>query len=45
MNIFMVIVNPILIVIPCHRVIENNGGLGGNRGGLDIEVKLLNFEE
>lgn len=43
MNIFKVIINPLLIVIPCHRVIENNGGLGGNIVGLDIEVKLLNF--
>ena len=29
--------NPCGIVIPCHRVIWSNGGLGGFRGGYDEE--------
>ena len=29
--------NPCGIVIPCHRVIWSNGGLGGFRGGYDDE--------
>ncbi len=36
--------NPILIVIPCHRVIGENGNLVGFAGGLDIKKKLLNLE-
>ena len=36
--------NPLPIVIPCHRVIAKNGGLGGYRGGLDMKIKLLEFE-
>ena len=28
--------NPLMIVIPCHRVIAAGGGLGGYSGGLDI---------
>lgn len=37
--------NPILIVIPCHRVIGKNGKLVGYGGGLDIKEKLLNLEK
>jgi methylated-DNA-[protein]-cysteine S-methyltransferase len=36
--------NPILITIPCHRVIGKNGALTGYRGGLDMKVKLLQLE-
>jgi len=36
--------NPLPIVIPCHRVIAKNGGLGGYGGGLDMKIKLLEFE-
>lgn len=36
--------NPLLIVIPCHRVIQSNGSLGGFGAGVDIKVKLLNIE-
>ena len=36
--------NPLPIVIPCHRVIAKNGNLGGYRGGLDMKIKLLEFE-
>ncbi|WP_088072597.1 methylated-DNA--[protein]-cysteine S-methyltransferase [Gottfriedia luciferensis] len=36
--------NPILIVIPCHRVIGKNGSLTGYRGGLDMKLNLLELE-
>lgn len=36
--------NPICIIIPCHRVINSNGELGGYSGGLDIKKKLLEIE-
>ena len=37
--------NPIIIVIPCHRVIGKNGSLVGYGGGLDIKEYLLNHEK
>ncbi|MBD3168400.1 MAG: methylated-DNA--[protein]-cysteine S-methyltransferase [candidate division Zixibacteria bacterium] len=36
--------NPIPIVIPCHRVIKSDGGLGGFGGGLPMKEKLLKIE-
>lgn len=33
--------NPIPLIIPCHRVIETGGGLGGFTGGLDLKRRLL----
>lgn len=36
--------NPLLIVIPCHRVIRKNGDLGGFREGLDLKRTLLELE-
>jgi O-6-methylguanine DNA methyltransferase len=36
--------NPVPIVIPCHRVVESNGRIGGYSGGVDIKVKLLELE-
>lgn len=36
--------NPILFIIPCHRVINHNGKLGGYAGGLLVKEKLLKFE-
>ncbi|WP_284141390.1 MULTISPECIES: methylated-DNA--[protein]-cysteine S-methyltransferase [unclassified Virgibacillus] len=36
--------NPVLVVIPCHRVIGKNGALTGFRGGLDMKEKLLQLE-
>ncbi|MDD4739531.1 MAG: methylated-DNA--[protein]-cysteine S-methyltransferase [Bacteroidales bacterium] len=36
--------NKISIIIPCHRVIANNGKLGGYGGGLDKKQYLLNLE-
>ena len=37
--------NPILILIPCHRVIGTNDKLVGYAGGLDAKEKLLNLEK
>lgn len=37
--------NPIIIVIPCHRVIGSNGKLVGYAGGINIKKKLLNIEK
>ena len=38
--------NPVPIVIPCHRVIASDGGLGGYSGGSGLEAKrwLLRLE-
>lgn len=36
--------NPLLIIIPCHRVISADGSLGGFTGGLDIKRRLLDME-
>ena len=36
--------NPIPILIPCHRVLREDGGLGGYGGGLGIKKKLLRIE-
>jgi len=36
--------NPIPIVIPCHRVLHSDGGLGGYTGGLERKRALLAIE-
>ncbi|MBP1995127.1 methylated-DNA--[protein]-cysteine S-methyltransferase [Paenibacillus eucommiae] len=36
--------NPVLITVPCHRVIGKNGSLTGYRGGMDMKKKLLQLE-
>lgn len=37
--------NPIMIIIPCHRVIGADGSLVGYACGLEIKEKLLNLEK
>lgn len=37
--------NPIMCIIPCHRVIGANGSLVGYAGGLDIKEQLLKIEK
>jgi methylated-DNA-[protein]-cysteine S-methyltransferase len=37
--------NPILLVIPCHRVVGADGSLKGYAGGLLLKKRLLAFEE
>lgn len=36
--------NPILITVPCHRVVGKNGALTGYRGGLEMKTLLLDLE-
>ncbi|MFO0889947.1 MAG: methylated-DNA--[protein]-cysteine S-methyltransferase [Isosphaeraceae bacterium] len=36
--------NPVAIIVPCHRVIGADGGLGGYGGGLDRKRWLLEHE-
>ena len=36
--------NPLLIVVPCHRVIASNGKLTGYAYGLSLKEKLLTLE-
>jgi methylated-DNA-[protein]-cysteine S-methyltransferase len=36
--------NPLPVIVPCHRVIESDGGLGGFRGGLEFKRRLLAVE-
>jgi len=37
--------NPLAIFIPCHRVVETGGGLGGYAGGLPAKQYLLDLEK
>lgn len=36
--------NPFPPIIPCHRVVASNGGLGGYAGGLDMKRQMLTME-
>jgi methylated-DNA-[protein]-cysteine S-methyltransferase len=36
--------NPLPIIVPCHRVLRSDGGLGGYSGGLCWKPKLLAME-
>ena len=38
-------VNPIAIIVPCHRVIGSSGKLTGFAGGLGTKAHLLSLEE
>ena len=37
--------NPILMAVPCHRVLGKNGSLTGYRGGLHMKTRLLDLEQ
>ena len=37
--------NSIPLILPCHRVIESNGGLGGFGHGVEVKKQLLDFEK
>ncbi len=37
--------NAIALIIPCHRIIESNGGIGGYGGGLLAKKMLLKIEK
>ncbi len=36
--------NPLVIIVPCHRVVRKNGNLGGFSCGLPLKRTLLNTE-
>ena len=36
--------NPLLLVVPCHRVVPVQGGIGGYRGGKRLKQRLLDME-
>lgn len=36
--------NPVAIVVPCHRVVRRDGGLGGYGGGVEYKRRLLGIE-
>ncbi|MFF3621689.1 methylated-DNA--[protein]-cysteine S-methyltransferase [Streptomyces sp. NPDC002467] len=36
--------NPLPVVVPCHRVVENDGGIGGFGGGVETKRQLLALE-
>ncbi len=36
--------NPLPVIVPCHRVVESDGGIGGFGGGLETKRKLLALE-
>lgn len=36
--------NPILLLVPCHRVINKNGTIGGFGCGVEVKRKLLELE-
>ena len=37
--------NPLSIIIPCHRVVKGNGEIGGYTGGVSIKRYLLKLEQ
>lgn len=37
--------NPVLLIIPCHRVVGSDNKLGGFSAGKDIKKRLLQMEE
>jgi methylated-DNA-[protein]-cysteine S-methyltransferase len=37
-------VNPIPVIVPCHRVVGSNGKLAGYGGGADWKERLLRLE-
>jgi len=36
--------NPVPVIVPCHRVIASDGGLGGFTGGISVKILLLRLE-
>lgn len=37
--------NPVAVVIPCHRVVREDGSMGGYRWGMDRKKALLEMEQ
>lgn len=36
--------NPVSVIVPCHRVIASDGGMGGYGGGIAVKRFLLDLE-
>jgi methylated-DNA-[protein]-cysteine S-methyltransferase len=36
--------NPLPVIVPCHRVVRSDGGMGGYLGGIDAKRTLLTLE-
>jgi len=36
--------NPFSILVPCHRVVAGDGGIGGFGGGVEMKQRLLRME-
>jgi AraC family transcriptional regulator of adaptative response/methylated-DNA-[protein]-cysteine methyltransferase len=36
--------NPVALVVPCHRVVRSDGGLGGYRWGIERKAEILRRE-
>jgi len=36
--------NPVMLVVPCHRVVGADGSLTGFGGGLELKARMLEFE-
>lgn len=36
--------NPIAIIVPCHRIIQTDGQLGGYAGGMNLKTYFLSLE-
>ena len=36
--------NPVALVVPCHRVVREDGGMGGYRWGIERKRALLEQE-
>jgi len=36
--------NPYPVIVPCHRVIQSNGKIGGYAWGEDVKTKMLSKE-
>lgn len=37
-------INPVPIIVPCHRIVRTGGNLGGYGGGVPVKVWLLEHE-
>ena len=38
-------INPILILVPCYRIVSKNKGIGGYSGGIEKKIFLLLIEK
>jgi len=37
--------NPVSVLIPCHRVVQSSGGLGGFYWGVEVKKRILEKEK